>query len=84
MDSLAPAEPLSSPGDSKGWEGTQASKRVSLLIQRGPTAKEASPSVPLGRLHQTEQQGGQRREPSSVLAKVALLALQQRRRQLSG
>lgn len=84
MDSLAPVEPLSSLGDSKWREGTQSSKRVSLLIQRGPTAKEDSPSVPLGKLHRTQQQGGQRREPSSVLVKVTLLDLQQRWRQFSG
>lgn len=59
MDILSPVEPLSSPGEGKWREGTQASEGVNLMIQQWPTAQEAPPSMPLGRLQQTQQQGGQ-------------------------
>lgn len=58
MDILSPAEPLSSPGENKWQEGAQVSEGVNLLIQRQPTSQETSLSLPLGRLLQTQQQGG--------------------------
>ncbi|KAF6339538.1 intestine specific homeobox [Rhinolophus ferrumequinum] len=59
MDILSPVEPLSSPGEGTWQEGTQASEEINFMIQGWPTAQEAPPSIPHGRLHQTQQQGGQ-------------------------
>lgn len=63
MDILSPAEPLSCPGEDNWQEGALASGGASLLMQRWPTAQEASLSVPLGRPPRTPQRGG---PPGSV------------------